>query len=122
MTSYWIVVPRGNSELFDLLSFAFRGRSGFTVILDRRTIEPSADRAGEWERRTVGADLGPDEFIVVERAEQAVRSEGSGATGHRSSGRIPVIRSRPRGRVRRPTEPARSTHAARPPASLPMTR
>ncbi len=36
MTNYWIVVPRGNTELFDLLSVAFRGHTGFYVVVDRR--------------------------------------------------------------------------------------
>jgi len=64
MASYWIVVPRGNAELFDLLSVAFRGRTGFSVIVDRRTTESHPERE---DRRSRGVELGPDEFIVAER-------------------------------------------------------
>ena len=119
MTSYWIVVPRGNSELLDLLSIAFRGRSGFSVIVDRRAVEHTPDRTAVAERRTARAELGPDEFIV---AEQAVRSDRTSASSPRPIRRIPVIRST-RGRIRRQNgEPARGSYAARPSASLPVTR
>jgi hypothetical protein len=119
MASYWIVVPRGNSELYDLLSIAFRGRSGFTVIVDRRAGDHAPDRADGADRRTARADLGPDEFIV---AEQAVRSDRPSASSHRPGRRIPVIRST-RGRIRRQNgEPARGSYAARPSTSLPVTR
>ena len=36
MASYWIVVRRENAELLDVLSVAFRGRTGFDVVADRR--------------------------------------------------------------------------------------
>ena len=64
MASYYIVVPKGNPELFSLLSAAFRGQSGFSVIVDRRTAE-TPERRGE--RRGGDVALGPDEFIVAER-------------------------------------------------------
>ena len=109
MTSYWIVVPRGNSELYDLLSIAFRGRSGFTVIVDRRVIDRSSHRASDPERRAARAELGPDEFIV---AEQAVRSDRTSTASHRPGRRIPVIRST-RGPLRRRNgNPARDGYAA----------
>jgi hypothetical protein len=67
MASYWIVVPRENIELFDLLSVAFRGRTGFSVIMDRRTTDTSTPNA---DRRGTGQTLGPDEVIVAEHAER----------------------------------------------------
>jgi hypothetical protein len=66
MASYWIVVPRGNTELYDLLSVAFRGRSDFSVIVDRRD---AAQQPPEGERRAEGPEPGPDEFVVAERAD-----------------------------------------------------
>ena len=39
MANYLIVVPRGNAELFELLSVAFRGDTGFNVVIDRRGSE-----------------------------------------------------------------------------------
>jgi hypothetical protein len=95
MASYYIVVPRGNPELFSLLSAAFRGQSAFSVILDRRTSE-SLERTGE--RRGGDVALGPDEFIVAERLgsrrlERPARSRTAdlerraGRTGSRGSGR-----------------------------------
>lgn len=90
MASYWIVVPRGNGELFELLSAAFRGRTGFRVIEDRRTadaVPPGGDR------RANPAPLGPDEIVVAERAETAPAAEGhasrramTGSSGERRSG------------------------------------
>ncbi len=71
MASYWIVVPRGNQELFELLSHAFRGRSGFTVIEDRRA---SVSRIPEDERRGVAAPLGPDEIVIAELADRSART------------------------------------------------
>lgn len=121
MASYWIVVPRGNEELFDLLSMAFQGRSGFTVIVDRRADDHAAARVEGAERRGQRAELGPDEIVVAERAEQAARADrsASSARPHRS---VPVIRSQPRGRVRRHAgDPARGPHAARP-STLPVSR
>jgi hypothetical protein len=70
MASYWIVVPRGNAELFDLLSVAFRGRSGFSVIMDRRSGD---SRPKEGERRGTRLELGPDEIIVAERAGRTAK-------------------------------------------------
>jgi hypothetical protein len=70
MASYWIVVPLGNMELFELLSVAFRGRTGF--ILDRRSAgAPTA----EGDRRTTGLHPGPDEIVIAEQTEQVDRSE-----------------------------------------------
>jgi hypothetical protein len=77
MASYWIVVPRGNAELFDLLSIAFKGRTGFSVIMDRRA--PGATST-DGDRRARGEEIGPDEIVVAEQAEragQAGRARGS---------------------------------------------
>jgi hypothetical protein len=66
MSTYWIVVRRENEELFDTLTVAFRGRTGFRVIVDRR--------GGDTRRRTRDR-RGPqmlwsaDEFIVAERVD-----------------------------------------------------
>jgi hypothetical protein len=105
MASYWIVVSRGNPELFELLSVAFRGRTGFSVIVDRRGTGAQA-LAGE--RRLNPSDLGPDEFIVAERAERADhRAEDQ---EHRHTGpRVPVRRRRARLSEHRP-----KARAARP--------
>jgi hypothetical protein len=95
MASYYIVVPRGNRELFSLLSVAFRGQSGFSVIVDRRTSESPELRG---ERRGGDVPLGPDEFIVAERLgsrriERRSRSRATdverrgGSSGFRGSGR-----------------------------------
>jgi hypothetical protein len=95
MASYWIVVPRGNSELFDLLSIAFRGRSGFTVIVDRRSGD---DVPHGGERRGHRAEIGPDEIIVAEQAMRVGQQSGPGTGARRVASR-----SRPlvRGRLRR---------------------
>ena len=71
MASYWIVVTRGNAELYDLLSVAFRGRSDFSVIMDRRGAGRAASAS---DKRGRGPTPGPDEFIVAER-------EGVGSVG-----------------------------------------
>jgi hypothetical protein len=87
MASYWIVVPRGNEELFELLSVAFRGRTGFSVIEDRRT---SANTSPEGERRGSAAPLGPDEIVIAEQADRAARTPGE-----RRSRRLPIATTRP---------------------------
>ena len=84
MASYWIVVPRGNSELFDLLSVAFRGRSGFTVIVDRRS---GADTPHGAERRGHRADIGPDEIVVAEQAVRIGEQSKPGDTARRIAAR-----------------------------------
>jgi hypothetical protein len=68
MASYWIVVRRESTELFDILSMAFRGRTGFDVVTDRRT-NASRKRRGPGERRGPQMQWGTDEFIVAERVE-----------------------------------------------------
>jgi hypothetical protein len=89
MASYWIVVPRDNPELFELLSVAFRGRAGFNVIVDRRS---AGSRSAEGERRASPGPLGHDEFIIAEQADRTTE-EGE----HRHTGpRVPVRRRRPR--------------------------
>jgi len=72
MASYWIVVPRGNTELLDLLSVAFRGRTGFNVIEDRRR---AAAPAAEGDRRATEFHPGPDEIVIAEQTGQVDRSE-----------------------------------------------
>jgi hypothetical protein len=91
MASYWIVVPRGNAELFDLLSMAFRGRSGFHVIVNRRATDAPTDGS---DRRTRSADPGPDEIIVAECADRSAVGEDDGRT--RPMRRLPVRRERTR--------------------------
>ena len=68
MASYWIVVRRENRELLEVLSVAFRGRTGFDVVADRR-VTRSVRRRGTAERRGPQAPWGADEFIVAERLE-----------------------------------------------------
>ena len=67
MASYWIVVPRGNEELFDLLSLAFQGHSGVSVIADRRAPDGYAH---DVEQRAASVELGADEILVAERAQR----------------------------------------------------
>lgn len=113
MTNYLIVVPRGNTELFELLSVAFRGHTGFNVLIDRRGSDApavassppgglfsqgkdeatgAASPALAAERRGGRVVLGPDEIVVAERAERADRP----ATGGEPLAypRIPVRRRR----------------------------
>jgi hypothetical protein len=66
MSTYWIVVRRENEDLYDTLSVAFRGRTGFRVIVDRRGHEARRPR----DRRGPQMPWGADEFIVAERVEQ----------------------------------------------------
>jgi hypothetical protein len=80
MTSYWIVVTRENTELFDLLSVAFRGRRDFSVIVDRRAAARAANRANT--RGPVPA-LGPDEFVVAERLDPIGDAADSSLKGNR---------------------------------------
>jgi hypothetical protein len=113
MANYLIVVPRGNPELLDLLSVAFRGHAGFSVVVDRRgtdsdglPISSKNDDSGpsrveaqrpsnvESERRGGRMSLGPDDIVVAERAERADRA--SGGEPSRSFQRIPVRRRRAR--------------------------
>ena len=101
MASYWIVVPKGNTELFDLLSVAFRGRSDFSVIVDRRGAHhdpPDCDRRGR------GPELGRDEFVVAERAEPLKRPV-RGTGGHVArAGSLRAGRSVERSRSRKGRE------------------
>jgi hypothetical protein len=99
MASYWIVVPRGNEELFELLSIAFRGRSDFSVIVDRRGAGSHAEGAARPAR---DAELGPDDFIVAEQSDKSGRPVD----------RAPAPRSRPRAVLRRPAR-RRETQAHR---------
>jgi hypothetical protein len=91
MASYWIVVPRGNTELFELLSVAFRGRTGFNVIVDRRS---AAAPTAEGDRRTTGLHPGPDEIVIAEQTGQMDRSELPMA-GVRQQARRRIYRRRP---------------------------
>jgi hypothetical protein len=67
MASYWIVVRRENRQLLEILSVAFRGRTGFEVVADRRT--KLARRRKVTERRGPQLSWGADEFIVAERLD-----------------------------------------------------
>jgi hypothetical protein len=114
MANYLIVVPRGNHELLDLLSVAFRGHTSFSVVVDRRgtdsdglPISSKNDDSGpsrveaqrpspvESERRGGRMSLGPDDIVVAERAERADRPVPGGEPS-RSFQRIPVRRRRAR--------------------------
>jgi hypothetical protein len=104
MASYWIVVPKGNTELFGLLVVAFRGRTDFIVIVDRRGADPVPAAV---DRRGRGPDPGPDEFVVAECAD-AVEHPLTGVgrstpvrTGKRGAGRAGRSGSRPVG-IREP--------------------
>jgi hypothetical protein len=68
MASYWIIVRRENPDLLDTLSVAFRGKTGFCVVADRRRERPRR-RRGPGERRGTPPRWGPDEVIVAERIE-----------------------------------------------------
>ncbi len=111
MASYWIVVPRDNPELFELLSVAFRGRAGFSVIVDRRAV---GGDSSEGERRASNARLAHDEFIIAEQADQADGVDK--ARDHRHIGpRVPVRRRRPRRsgyRIESGPDHARTTRVA----------
>lgn len=67
MERYWIIVRRQDLELYRALSVAFRGQTGFRVLLDRRRVP--APRRGSAERREGPLRWGPDEFIVAERGD-----------------------------------------------------
>ena len=66
MSTYWIVVRPENEELFDTLTVAFRGRTGFRVIVDRRGRD---SRRRSRDRRGPQMMWGSDEFIVAERLD-----------------------------------------------------
>jgi hypothetical protein len=91
MANYLIVVPRGNTELFDLLSAAFRGHTGFNVVIDRRGSESLVADA---ERRTSRVTPGPDEIVIAERSDRADRPLAGGES--RSYPHVPVRRRRVR--------------------------
>jgi hypothetical protein len=95
MANYLIVVPRGNAELLDLLSVAFRGHTGFHVVVDRRLGGGREDApAAESDRLA----LGHDEIVVAERADRVERSDLplTGASGTVVARRVPVRRRRTR--------------------------
>ena len=101
MTNYLIVVPRGNRELFELLSVAFSGQNGFNVVIDRRGPDAPASPGdvphasapdADGERRGGRVLLGPDEIVVAERAERADRLVIVGEP--RAYRRFPVRRRR----------------------------
>ena len=106
MANYLIVVPRGNSELFDLLSVAFRGHTGFNVVVDRRQPGSGAVEdppTGDVEAAASRKPLGPDEIVVAERAERADRLASGNETSP-SYRHVPVRRRR----TRRPASHAAS--------------
>ena len=64
MPDYWVVVRRGDQELFDLLSAAFRGLGAYTIVADRR----AAKRTRRSRDRRVNKDTWKDhKFFVAER-------------------------------------------------------
>lgn len=110
MANYLIVVPRGNTELLELLSVAFRGRSDFNVVIDRRGTATSLTPAEVTAERGGRAPLGPDDIVVAERADRSDRP-ASGGEASRSFQHIPVRRRRTRrsasGSEPQPTQGAR---------------
>ena len=108
------MVPRGNTELFDLLSVAFRGHTGFNVVVDRRGIRvaEASDDASDAAGRL---PLGPDEIVVAEQKERADRPamggetpvpigtfpSGGAASGRRHRGPAAAARTRRAARSRR---------------------
>lgn len=90
MANYLIVVPRANTELFDLLSAAFRGHTSFSVVIDRRGSE---SLLAEAERRTSRVTPGPDEIVIAERSDRGDRPPAGGES-RRSYPHIPVRRRR----------------------------
>jgi hypothetical protein len=93
MASYWIVVPRDNPELFELLSVAFRGRAGFSVIVDRRSASRTSPAN---EARASNAPLGHDEFIIAEQADRTAGQSVNEAEHRHTGPRVPVRRRRAR--------------------------
>lgn len=67
MESFWVVVPRGETERFLALSSAYMRRRNYTVIFDRRS---GTDRRrtyrGEEDRRLTRAPL-MEPFEIVPR-------------------------------------------------------
>jgi hypothetical protein len=119
MTNYLIVVPRGNTELFDLLSVAFRGHTGFQVVIDRRGggSPASAGTTGDMaERRGGRLSLGPDEIAIAERAERTDRS-GTACDTPRSFQRVPVRRRRVRSPATASPQPRQAADPGAPPAT-----
>jgi hypothetical protein len=109
MSNYWIVVPRGNRDLLALVSVAFRGHTGFSVVIDRRGADPSiAQRDGVAGRMP----LGPDEIVVAERSDGAdqARAASNGDDALRSFSQVPVRRRR----ARRPAVSSERPGALRP--------
>jgi hypothetical protein len=109
MACYWIVVPRGNGELFDLLSMAFEGRPDFSVIVERR--DADGEVTGR-ERRGRGPDVGPDEILVAERAQQADPTDRHTRVPQPTRGpqRVPVRRIRRRHAAERPVSGGAGVH------------
>jgi hypothetical protein len=62
---YWIVVRRGKEEIKEVLEIAFRGKTAFSVIEDRRVTPRRVPAARE--RREAGEILKMQDFIVAER-------------------------------------------------------
>lgn len=67
MESFWVIVPRGESERFLALSGAYMRRRNYTVIFDRRSglDRRRADR-GETDRRLRRPPL-QEPFEIVPR-------------------------------------------------------
>ena len=66
MPHYWIVVRRGRADLLELLVTAFRDRTGFAVVEDRRTEQ----RKRQEERRSALTDWNHTDFFVAERVQR----------------------------------------------------
>jgi hypothetical protein len=68
---HFVVVSRTNPKLFEMLSSAFRHRSGFTVIEDRRTLAAERRSAPRTDapppRRSDEDGWNGHDFLVAER-------------------------------------------------------
>ena len=71
MRSFCIVVQRGHEDLYAALRQAFRSRTGFYVVLDRRkTSRRSPSRARQsLERRMATDEWGGAHFLIAECGE-----------------------------------------------------
>jgi hypothetical protein len=108
MSNYWIVVPRGNRDLLALVSVAFRGHTGFSVVIDRRGAGSSLAEPDGGSGRL---PLGPDEIVVAERFDgtDQARAASNRDDALRSFSQVPVRR-----RARRPAASSERAGAPRP--------
>jgi hypothetical protein len=68
MPTYWVVVKRTNSALYDVLNESFRDRKGFGVIPDRRGGTDRSRRTEREERRAV-EEWDGQEVLIAEQQD-----------------------------------------------------